>query len=189
MKKLNYLALGLVASFTFNSCSNDDNVVPVNEEEVITTVITTLKNDSETITLTSRDLDGDGPNKPQISVSGTLKVNTTYTGSVSFLNELASPAEDITLEVKEEGNDHQVFYETPASIGGFTYTDSDGNAKPIGLTFTLTTGASAASGNIFVTLIHRPNKSAAGVSDGDKTNAGGGTDALVTYPVQVVLNN
>ncbi len=188
MKKLNYLALGLIASFTFNSCSNDEDVVPINEAEVITTVTTTLKNGSETITLTSRDLDGDGPNAPQITVSGTLKVNTTYAGSVSFLNELDSPADDITLEVKEEGDEHQIFFETPTSIGDFAYTDLDGNGKPIGITFTLTTAASAASGNITVTLIHLPNKSAAGVEDGDKTNAGGGTDALITYPVVLVAN-
>ncbi len=188
MKKLNYLALAVLAGLSFNSCSNDEDVVPVNEEEVITTVITTLRNGSETITLTSKDLDGDGPNAPQITVSGTLKTNTTYTGSVRFLNELDNPVDDITLEVQEEGEEHQIFFETPASIGDFTYTDNDSNGDPIGITFTMTTAASAASGDIIVTLIHRPNKSAAGVTDGDKTNAGGGTDALVIYPVELVAN-
>jgi hypothetical protein len=51
--------------------------------------------------LTSRDLDGDGPNAPVVTVSGDLLVNTTYTGSVSFLNESITPADDITLELKE----------------------------------------------------------------------------------------
>ena len=82
------------------SCSNDDNG-PVNEEEVITTVTTTLTGGGQVITLTSRDLDGDGPNAPTITVSGNLTANTTYAGEVSFLNETVSPADDITGEVAE----------------------------------------------------------------------------------------
>jgi hypothetical protein len=61
-------------------------------------VTTTLKAGNQTVTLTSRDLDGDGPNAPVVTVSGDLLVNTTYTGSVSFLNESITPADDITLE-------------------------------------------------------------------------------------------
>jgi hypothetical protein len=59
-------------------------------------VTTTLKAGNQTVTLTSRDLDGDGPNAPVVTVSGDF--NTTYTGSVSFLNESITPADDITLK-------------------------------------------------------------------------------------------
>jgi hypothetical protein len=45
---------------------------------VITTVTTTLTAGSQTVTMTSRDLDGDGPNVPVVTVSGDLLVNTTY---------------------------------------------------------------------------------------------------------------
>lgn len=165
------------------SCSNDDNG-PVNEEEVITTVTTTLTGGGQVITLTSRDLDGDGPNDPLVTVVGNLTANTTYTGAVSFLNETTSPAEDITSEVEAEGEEHQIFYQLPAALGTVTYTDLDLNGKPIGLAFTLTTG-NAGTGNLTVTLRHLPNKSATGVAAGDITNAGGATDALVTYPVTV----
>jgi hypothetical protein len=165
------------------SCSNDDNG-PVNEEEVITTVTTTLTGGGQVITLTSRDLDGDGPNAPTITVSGNLTANTTYAGEVLFLNETVSPADNITLEVEEEGVDHQVFYQLPAALGTVTYTDVDLNGKPIGLAFTLTTG-NAGTGNLTVTLRHLPNKSATGVAAGNIANAGGSTDALVTYPVTV----
>ena len=165
------------------SCSNDDNG-PVNEEEVITTVTTTLTAGGQVITLTSRDLDGDGPDAPVVTASGNLAANTTYSGAVTFLNETQSPAGDITVEVEEEGVDHQVFYQLPAGLGTITYTDLDLNGKPIGLTFTLTTG-NAGTGNLTVTLRHLPNKSASGVATGDITNAGGATDALVTYPVTV----
>ena len=185
MKYLNQtktLLLSATALFIV-SCSNDDNG-PVNEEEVITTVTTTLTGGGQVITLTSRDLDGDGTDTPVVTASGNLTANTSYTGTVTFLNETQSPAEDITVEVEEEGEEHQVFYQLPAALGAVTYTDLDLNGKPIGLAFTLTTG-NAGTGNLTVTLKHLPNKSAAGVAAGDITNAGGATDALVTYPVTV----
>ncbi len=183
MKNLKIIVIVLISVFSFSSCSNDDPIA-VNEEEVITTVTTTLTSGSQTVTLTSRDLDGDGPNAPVVTISRDLMVNTTYTGTVTFLNEIANPAEDITLEIKEEGAEHQLFFQAPAGIGAFTYTDADANGKPIGLAFTLKT-ATAAAGNIVVILRHEPIKNAEGVASGNITNAGGATDAQITYPVQV----
>ena len=183
MKNLKLIALLVIPVIFSTSCSNDD--APVNEEEVITTVTTTLVGGGQTITLTSRDLDGDGPNAPVITVSGNLTAGTTYTGSTTFLNELENPAEDITVEVEEEGADHQVFYQLPSSIGTVTYTDTDANGRPIGLNFTLVAGTSGSTGTLTVTLRHLPNKTASGVSGGDITNAGGNTDAAVSFSVAV----
>lgn len=183
MKNLKLIALLVIPAIFSTSCSNDD--APVNEEEVITTVRTTLTGGGQVITLTSRDLDGDGPNAPVVTVSGNLVAGTTYTGSTEFLNELEDPAEDITIEVQEEGADHQVFYQLPSSIGTVTYTDTDANGRPIGLNFTLVAGTSGSTGTLTVTLRHLPNKTATGVAAGDITNAGGNTDAVVTFSVAV----
>ena len=183
MKNLKLIALLVIPVLFSTSCSNDD--APVNEEEVITTVRTTLTGGGQVITLTSRDLDGDGPNAPVVTVSGNLVAGTTYTGSTEFLNELKDPAEDITIEVQEEGADHQVFYQLPSSIGTVTYTDTDANGRPIGLNFTLVAGTSGTTGTLTVTLRHLPNKTATGVAAGDITNAGGNTDAAVTFSVAV----
>ena len=183
MKNLKLIALLVIPAIFSTSCSNDD--APVNEEEVITTVRTTLTGGGQVITLNSRDLDGDGPNAPVVTVSGNLVAGTTYIGSTEFLNELEDPAEDITVEVEEEGADHQVFYQLPSSIGTVTYTDTDANGKPIGLNFTLVAGTSGSTGTLTVTLKHLPNKTATGVAAGDITNAGGNTDAAVTFSVAV----
>ena len=183
MKNLKLIALLVIPVLFSTSCSNDD--APVNEEEVITTVRTTLTGGGQVITLTSRDLDGDGPNAPVVTVSGNLVAGTTYTGSTEFLNELEDPAEDITVEVEEEGADHQVFYQLPSSIGTVTYTDTDANGRPIGLNFTLVAGTSGSTGTLTVTLRHLPNKTATGVAAGDITNAGGNTDAAVTFSLAV----
>lgn len=183
MKNLKLIALLIISVLFSTSCSNDD--APVNEEEVITTVTTTLVGGGQIITLTSRDLDGDGPNAPVVTVSGNLTAGITYTGSTTFLNELVNPAEDITEEVEEEGEDHQVFYQLPSSVGTVTYTDTDANGKPIGLNFTLVAGTSGTTGTLTVTLRHLPNKSATGVAAGDITNAGGNTDAAVNFSIAV----
>jgi len=188
MKTLNYIAITATAIFTLSSCSDDDskNVnTPVNEEEVITTIITTLTHDNQIITLTSRDLDGDGPDAPVVTVSGNLAANTTYVGSVKFLNEIANPAEDITEEIHEESDEHQIFYQAPAALGTFTYTDLDVNGKPVGLNFKLVT-ANATTGSLTVTLIHEPNKNAEGVANGNITNAAGSRDAQGSY-LQVIV--
>lgn len=183
MKKLQFIALALFTATLFSSCSDDGHDHGTNEEELITTVITTLTSGNQTITLTSKDLDGNGPNPPVVTTSGDLMVNTNYTGSIQFLNESVSPSIDITKEIKEEGLEHQIFYQAAASIGAFTYTDADTKGKPIGLAFTLRTAASPTTGTITVVLKHEPNKSASGVAGGSMTNAGGSTDASVTYNV------
>lgn len=185
MKSLKLTPFVFLAFILF-SCSNDDSPSPVNEEEVITTVTVTLVNGSNTIILKSQDLDGNGPNSPVVTVSGNLDANSTYLGTIEFLNELENPAEDITLEIKEEGVDHQIFYQLANSLGSFSYDDVDDNGDPIGVEFTLSTG-NAGSGTLTVTLRHEPNKDASGVSSGDITNAGGSTDAQINFPITVSL--
>lgn len=185
MKNLKLIALLVIPVLFSTACDNDD--APVNEEEVITTVRVTLVGGGQTIILESRDLDGDGPNAPVVTVSGNLTAGITYTGSTTFLNELESPAEDITVEVQEEGVEHQVFYQIAPSLGTVTYnsTNIDANGNPIGLSFNLVAGNSGSTGTLIVTLRHDLNKSAAGVAGGDITNAGGSTDVAVSFPVAV----
>jgi hypothetical protein len=167
------------------SCS-DDNPIAVNEEELITTVTVTLTSqaDGTEIVLNSVDLDGDGPDAPVVTVSGNLAANTIYTGATEVLNETEDPAEDITVEVLEEGVEHQFFYTFFNGLASTEYTDTDENGDPIGLTFTLTTLA-AGSESLTVSLKHEPNKSGAGVVDGSITNADGETDVEVTFALTV----
>ncbi len=183
MKNLKLMALVFSMVLFSQACSNDDDAVV--EEEVITTVIVTLTSGGQTTTLTSRDLDGDGPNAPLVVVSGSLLKNTTYTGSIQFLNELESPAENITAEIAENDKEHQVFYRLSNGLGSFTYADFDSNGKPLGLQFSLTTANSSGNGNLTVILKHLLNKNAPGVASGDVTNAGGSTDVEVVFPVVV----
>ena len=185
MNTIKLFTLLAVFAFAFTSCSDDDDAPePVNEEEVITTMNITLVDGATTKLLTVTDDDGDGPNEPVITTES-LVANTTYEGTIEFLNELETPVEDITVEVAEESDEHQVFYVPTSSLNiTVDYNDLDSNGNPLGLDFTLTTG-DASGGTLTVTLIHEPNKNADGVSDGDPTNAGGETDIQAAFPISI----
>jgi hypothetical protein len=183
-------SLKLVSIFSFLavffSCSDDDDVEIINEEEVITTLRVTFikENTNEISTFLYQDLAGDGSVDPMISADN-LEANTTYIGSVEFLNELEDPAENITLEVVEEGEEHQVFFINSTSLNtNFSYLDTDANNNPIGVEFSLTTG-DASTGNLSVLLIHDGDKFADGVAQGDISNTGGETDIEANFNVVI----
>ncbi len=182
--KFKFIAFLLALSLTFTACDDDDPEV-VNEEEVITTVNVTLtpQGGGTAVVLTYFDSDGDGLNA--VINGGTLMANTPYAGSIEVLDETdPNDVEDITEEIEEEDDEHQFFYAFTNNIATATYNDMDGNGNPVGLAFTLTTD-NAGTGDFTLTLKHEPMKSAAGVSGGDPTNAGGETDVSITFPITV----
>lgn len=187
MKSLNVLvALSLL--LVLASCSDDDDNLPapINEEEVITTVTVTLTDEAtnDVKTLQYRDLDGDGPTPPVITADN-LSANASYLGSIEFLNELESPAEDITVEVVEEDDEHQVFFVPANALNVSTeYLDFDANNNPLGVQFRLTT-TDVSTGNFSIILVHDGDKFAAGVADGDITNAGGETDIEANFTLVI----
>lgn len=182
MKRSFFLSFALFSMFLI-ACEKDP-VVP-NEEELITTVTYELTpvGGGNTVTLSFQDLDGDGGDTA-IILGGVLETTTTYNGVLTLLNESESPAEDITVEIQNEAEEHQFFFVPNATGVSVAYGDQDANGNPIGLSTVLTTGT-AASGNITITLKHEPDKFANNVAAGDITNAGGETDIEVSFPIDV----
>ncbi len=177
-------ALPAMAILAFSSCEKEDPIVP-NEEEVITTLIYTLtpQGGGTAVEFRFTDLDGDGGDAPVIT-SGTLATNTVYNGSLSLLNEAESPAENITEEIEEEDEEHQLFFSVTGANASVAYADADADGNPIGIATTVST-TTASNGTLMVTLRHEPNKGATGVSGGDITNAGGETDIEVTFDITI----
>jgi hypothetical protein len=151
--------LGLVLA----ACGDDGNDGN-NPEELITSVELAFEpmGGGTAINAAFRDADGDGGNPPVID-----PVNLpagTYTLGVKFKNELETPAEDITVEVMDESDVHQVFLfgtavngpatNNPGAPLTHTYGDTDANGFPIGLTNTIV--ATAGSGTLSVMLRHMP---------------------------------
>ena len=184
MKHFRFFFVLALSGSLFIACSDDDdgNPDPVNEEEVITTMTVVLspQGGGTDITLQTRDLDGDGPDAPVVSVSGNLAASTTYEGDIELLNETEDPPEDITEEVEEEDDEHQFFFVTTGNIADVSYGDEDGDGNPVGLVFTLTTG-DAGNATIAITLRHEPKKP----NDGTLSDAGGETDITETFDLTI----
>ncbi len=182
MKTIKLLAILFISALTLSSCSDDDHDDDDHdhEEELITTVNYTLTNGNDVVTLSFVDLDGEGGSDGTYSVSGSLSANTTYTGAIELLNETEDPAEDITVEVKDEADEHEFFYSSNITGVSVAKTDTDGDGNPIGIETTLTTGDTGI-GTLTIILKHEPTKP----NDGTADNAGGSTDVEVTFAISV----
>jgi hypothetical protein len=182
MKTMKTSAFYALLTLAMLGCSDDDTTPEIiNEDELITTVILTLTPDSgDQVVLTTIDLDGDGPDEPVTTVVGSFLENTQYQGAVQFLNETEDPAEDITQEVIEEADEHQVFYTISEGLNiQTTYEDQDSQGNPLGVQITLSTGA-ASEGSLTVTLRHEPVKPNDGLE-----SAGGETDISTSFDVSI----
>lgn len=160
-----------------------------NPEEVITTVVLdfTPVSGGEPRSFSWADPENDG--SPTIDAI-TLSDAEDYTLSVSFLNELEDPAEDITLEVGEESDQHQVFFtgaavespatgDNPSAVISQVYDDVDDNGFPVGLESSVGT-LMAGSGALTLTLRHLPPENDVAVKTGTLADdvASGGVEAL-----------
>mgnify|MGYP001131691657 CR=1 FL=1 len=187
---LKLLAILFSLGFIFNACDDDDDVVPEleNEEEEITTVKLIFDDANtaatEDVVAFWRDLDGDGGDVPTIDPI-TLQDGAAYTLSVEFLNE--NENEDVTEEVREEDEEHQVFFTGTAQgdLISVTYADEDGDGNPIGLSNSVAILKTGGPSVLTVVLRHEPNKDGSGVAQGNLDNAGGETDVQVDFDLTV----
>ena len=175
------IAVLFISSILLSSCSDDhDEEGHDHEEELITTVTYTLTNGNDIVTLTFQDLTGGSIEDATYAISGPLTANTMYTGSVELLNETESPADNITIEVQEEGNEHEFFYASSFADVLISKTDTDANGNPIGIETSLTAG-NAGTGTLTIILKHEPTKP----NNGSSVDAGGSTDVEVTFSIEV----
>jgi len=181
----------------------DAPVKNADEQEFITTVELTFTPAAggPPVTAAFDDPDGEGGGPPEIDPIA-LVAGTTYATTVRFLNALEDPPEDITAEVRDEADAHQVFF-TGSAVDGpasgqpgaplaHAYADQDANGLPIGLASTVTT--TPGTGELTVTLRHLPPINGAAtktaelageVEAGGFTAIAGESDAHVTFPVTV----
>lgn len=172
------------------------------ENEVITTVtlLFTPSGGGTAITATFDDPDGDGGEAP--TVDDIELAEGDYAMTVAFENGLESPPEDITAEVMDEADEHQVFF-TGSAVDGpasdqpgaplvHAYDDMDAEGAPIGLANTI--AATAGSGTLTVTLRHLPPVGgvpaktpdlAAEVKSGGLGSIGGDNDVHVDFDVAI----
>lgn len=127
-----------------------------------------------------------------------------YTLDVEIWNALEDPVEDVTPDIAEQANMHQVFFtgsavqgpatgDNPDAIIAQAYADEDANGLPLGLSNTVTTLAWG-SGELTVTLRHMPTENgelvktpdlAADVAEGGFSAIGGSNDIEVKFNIEV----
>lgn len=178
MKK--WLSLCLVISVISVSCGKDEDPTG-NEEELITTLRLTMREvgGSAIKVFEFKDPDGAGGNPPTKFDPIVLTTGKNYTCNIEVLNESVSPAEDITVEINAEAEDHQFYFE-PSGVNIIVNNlNTDSNGLPLGVSSTWATGA-VGNGTLKVTLKHKPDAKMAGdpVSKGE-------TDIEVNFTAQV----
>jgi hypothetical protein len=188
---------------TLGACKDAEAPHGHDENEVITTVVLTFTptGGGAALEFTWADPEDDG--SPVID-DVTLSDAADYDLTIQFINELASPSEDITEEVADESDEHQVFVLGSAVQGPATgdsagavithsYDDTDGNGDPIGLANSVET-IMPGSGDLQIVLRHLPPENdspvktatlADDVATGGLSAIGGSTDADVTFDLTV----
>jgi len=192
MKKHNiigrFASLILMISLFATSCKKEEQVVspPLPGNEFLTTVKLQLVNTTtnDTVVAIWKDLTPEDTNPADTSLAVLiLKKNSTYQATIYLLDETKAPIEDITEEIKERANYHQLFYFPSSSLGAnlaLNVTDTDTNSPPLplGVTSNFIT-SNVASGKLNVVLRHQPN-----VKNG--TFAPGSTDVDVNFQVNII---
>lgn len=183
MNKIGSCLILLAAVLILFACNKDDPAPEPDDREEITTLRYTLQspNGGDPVVLSFQDLDGTGGNDPVVS-GDTLRPNTVYFSNLEVLNEAVSPAQNITEEIEAEKDDHQFFFTINGLDLTATYADQDNNGLPVGLFTALRTG-DASTGNLIISLVHKPDKFGTGVSEGQIGNAGGKIDVQANFPV------
>ena len=134
------------------------------ENEVMTTINLTFAPASggESLKFSWADVEGDG--SPVIDDINLVE-GETYTLDIQILNELEDPVEDVTIELRDELDEHQFFFTGDAVSGPANdsdmalmtqaYADVDESGNPVGLSNTIETIA-AGNGTLNLSLRHMP---------------------------------
>ena len=194
--KLKYLLFAVLTLFIFTACEEDEAAPEEEEEmEVITDVKLIFTSASgSAVEATAQDPDGEGVQELQVKDAINLAANATYTLTFDIKNNLETPGEDIGEEIKEEDDEHQIFFSftngaftNPTGDGNIdnasdpiNYNDQDANGNPVGLNTTWTTGTAQNDGSFVVKLQHQP-----GVKTSSSTATTGDTDFELTFVLNI----
>jgi len=196
--------VSFVAIFLAASCQKkSDNVTPLIPNEAITTVILTATPASGGAPSVAKWTQKYGADGNPIGAPDTtaaileLKANTTYVGTIAFVDSTQTPPVNITNEIIELGKEHLVFYQptptrqplvipntsnsaTDSTLAiTLTPTDRDNSAAafPVGIATNIVTGKVSA-GRLRIVLRHQPEGK-------NGTYAPGSSDVDIRYRVNI----
>jgi len=168
-----------------------------NEEEVIDKVTLTFTPVGGGTTIVAEATDPDGPGPQDLVVEAIeLAQGKTYEMAITLENTIEG--ENITEEILEEADEHQIFFgwtgdvfTDPMGDGNIdnradqvNYNDQDSNGLPLGLSTNWTVGADGGSGTLRVVLKHQPD-----VKTETSSVSDGGTDVDITWNINTILTS
>ena len=170
------IKLVVVAIALIFSCSKDDPDA-VNQQEFISNVVLKIQSSDGSKQTVDWDL------SEQNSQAINLKANSDYTVEISFLNTSdPSAIENITLEVIEEAEEHQVFYGfADVSVNVSSASDDTKDGSRGVLIRSVWNADSAGSGIARVYLIHQPTDFNATTRE----EMGGFNDVAIDIPITI----
>lgn len=199
MKNQNKLSQLLMLLFMLSigfSCQEAEAPEEENEVEIFTDVELIFTADDGTVirALAEDPTGGLAVNSAFTVQPFTLKANTTYTLTFELLNRLVSPVEDVQLEIKDEDDEHQMFFEFSNNAfssptgngniqdrnGAINYLDFDQNNLPVGLRTSWTTAGPLENGTFRVWLAHQP-----GVKTPTSSAQDGDVDFDITFQMTI----
>ena len=157
------------------------------DHEVFTDVkliFTNTEDSKDVVEATAQDPDGEGVLGLKVDGSIILDTSKSYTLTFEIMNNLETPGDNIGAEIKEEDDEHQVFFSfsegafsNPSGNGNIdkasdpvVYNDKDENGFPVGLNTSWETSSTPLDkGTFTVQLQHQPGVKTAtsSVEDGD----------------------
>lgn len=166
--KLSFLLLSTI--LLFNACKKDDPT-PEDENELISQVKIEFTDSLGQQTYSWKNGKSDTIN---------LAKNQKYTTKVYFYSlDKEQNNIDITNEISEENDQHQLFYTTnPSDLLSTTYEDQDINGLPLGLSMSMMTTNESKTGTLRIQLKHYAVE-----KDGKPTS--GSTDADINFNVKI----
>jgi len=175
LKKKQLFYLPLLAIFIY-SCSKDDPD-GINEQEYISNVIVNVT--STDGVLQTIDWDLNGTNMETIN----LKTDSNYSVELSFENRSdPTDIEDVTLDIIDGADEHQVFYEFADISVDVSSANNDTKVGSRGVLLkSVWNASSTGSGIVRVYLIHQPTNFNASNREG----FGGFNDVAIDIPISI----
>lgn len=169
------------------SCIRGDEVEPMDDNELITTVklvFTPVDEDEDRglpLVFYWKDNEGDGVVDRLDPI--VLNDNTQYELQVQLLDETKSPKVDISEAIIEEADEHLFVYKVlPASLLKLSIKDRDSKGLALGLRADVKTGPRG-DGKIRVILKHQPPVNGQSVKNGQEEP--GSTDVDVEFNISI----
>jgi hypothetical protein len=175
-----YTALMVIAALAFTACSEENPNKPIEDHDVITTIILQLVSPTgDTVRATWQDADGPGGSPPNRIDTLRLRSGILYEGSTFVYNTAVSPTEDLTIVIDAEAEQHQFLITDIPDLIDVVITDLDTLGKPVGLHHRMS-GNTIGTGALEIRLYHYDN-----AADKQPGIPGAETDVSIALPLVV----